>query len=75
MYPGLGFGNVMGADGAGAYRRPLRAAPHLSRVRTTPFYIGFVVGAADKDEPLLHKRVFFNPSRGWRSDPEAPEQP
>ncbi|KZT23992.1 NAD(P)-binding protein [Neolentinus lepideus HHB14362 ss-1] len=36
---------------------------------------GTVVGAADEHDPLLFKRVFLVPMRGWESDPEAPESP
>ncbi|KAH9931711.1 NAD(P)-binding protein [Epithele typhae] len=50
LYPGIGFGNPFGTDGA-----------------------GIVVAAADVSDPLLNKRVFFNPTRGWISDPDAPE--
>ncbi|KAI0807843.1 NAD(P)-binding protein [Fomes fomentarius] len=50
FYPGIGFGNILGADAA-----------------------GIVVASADKNDPLLSKRVFMLPMRGWESDPEAPE--
>ncbi|OBZ65768.1 putative zinc-type alcohol dehydrogenase-like protein YogA, partial [Grifola frondosa] len=36
---------------------------------------GTVVAAAESDDPLLHKRVFLVPMRGWKQDPEAPESP
>ncbi|KAH9833073.1 uncharacterized protein C8Q71DRAFT_252086 [Rhodofomes roseus] len=52
LYPGLAFGAVFGADGAGT-----------------------VVAAADTDDPLLNKRVFLVPMRGWKSHPDAPESP
>lgn len=50
QYPGITFGNTLGADGAGT-----------------------VVASADAADPLLHKRVFLVPIRGWESDPDAPE--
>ncbi|KAI0748427.1 NAD-P-binding protein [Daedaleopsis nitida] len=50
LYPGIGVGNVFGADGAGV-----------------------VIASADKNDPLLSKRVFFLPMRGWERDPDAPE--
>ncbi|KAH7924734.1 NAD(P)-binding protein [Leucogyrophana mollusca] len=34
---------------------------------------GSVVAAADGNDPLLFKRVFLTPMRGWESDPSAPE--
>ncbi|KAI0780500.1 NAD-P-binding protein [Trametes elegans] len=52
LYPGIGFGSVLGADGAGV-----------------------VVASADENDPLLQKRVFLVPFRGWERDPEAPEFP
>ncbi|KAI8982793.1 NAD-P-binding protein [Trametes punicea] len=50
LYPGIGFGSVIGGDGA-----------------------GLVIASADRHDPLLQKRVFFVPMRGWERDPEAPE--
>lgn len=35
--------------------------------------IGTVVASADSNDPLLNKRVFLVPMRGWEQDPEAPE--
>ncbi|EKM55116.1 uncharacterized protein PHACADRAFT_195141 [Phanerochaete carnosa HHB-10118-sp] len=34
---------------------------------------GTVIAAANKNDPLLHKRVFLVPMRGWEKDPDAPE--
>ncbi|KAF8065366.1 hypothetical protein FPV67DRAFT_1502554 [Lyophyllum atratum] len=34
---------------------------------------GTVVAAHESNEPLLNKRVFLTPSRGWEKHPEAPE--
>ncbi|KAI1788391.1 NAD(P)-binding protein [Ganoderma leucocontextum] len=50
LYPGIGFGRVIGADAAGV-----------------------VVASADGNDPLLGKRVFLLPMRGWEKDPDAPE--
>ncbi|KAL7283719.1 hypothetical protein ACG7TL_003156 [Trametes sanguinea] len=50
MYPGIGFGSILGGDGAGQ-----------------------VVASAQKNDPLLQKRVFLVPMRGWERDPDAPE--
>ncbi|KAF5344395.1 hypothetical protein D9756_011350 [Leucocoprinus leucothites] len=50
MYPGVVFGSVLGADGAGT-----------------------VIASGTKDDPLVNKRVFLTPSRGWDNDPVAPE--
>ncbi|KAI6116160.1 hypothetical protein F5141DRAFT_650108 [Pisolithus sp. B1] len=33
-----------------------------------------VVASADPNDPLLHKRVFLTPTRGWESSPDAPEK-
>ncbi|KAH9901425.1 NAD-P-binding protein [Cubamyces lactineus] len=52
LYPGIGFGSVLGGDSA-----------------------GIVIASGDKDDPLLQKRVFLVPMRGWERDPEAPESP
>lgn len=35
--------------------------------------IGTVVAAARKDDPLISRRVFLVPMRGWESHSEAPE--
>ncbi|KAI0957910.1 hypothetical protein AcW1_006149 [Taiwanofungus camphoratus] len=50
QYPGIAFGSVFGADGAGT-----------------------VVASADHNDPLIQKRVFLVPMRGWDKDPDAPE--
>ncbi|KDQ50096.1 hypothetical protein JAAARDRAFT_42352 [Jaapia argillacea MUCL 33604] len=34
---------------------------------------GTVVASAQKDDPLISKRVFLLPMRGWKSHPDAPE--
>ncbi|KAJ6537728.1 hypothetical protein B0H19DRAFT_1180732 [Mycena capillaripes] len=34
---------------------------------------GTVIGAADPTDPLLARRVFLTPMRGWESDPNGPE--
>ena len=44
----------------------------LNSVRLYP---GVVIASGDKNDPLLSKRVFMLPMRGWESDPEAPEHP
>ncbi|KAI0293558.1 hypothetical protein BC826DRAFT_1141641 [Russula brevipes] len=36
---------------------------------------GTVVAAYDEKDELLNKRVFLVPTRGWESDPRAPEAP
>ncbi|EPQ57803.1 NAD P-binding protein [Gloeophyllum trabeum ATCC 11539] len=36
---------------------------------------GTVIGAADANDPLIRKRVFLVPMRGWEKDPDAPESP
>lgn len=35
--------------------------------------LGTVVASSDEDDPLLSKRVFLVPARGWDSDPHGPE--
>nr|VWP00207.1 Uncharacterized protein [Ganoderma boninense] len=50
LYPGIGFGRVLGSDAA-----------------------GIVLASADENDPLLGKRVFCVPMRGWEKDPDAPE--
>ncbi|TDL27317.1 NAD(P)-binding protein [Rickenella mellea] len=50
QYPGIAFGSVFGADGAGT-----------------------VISAGIDAEPLLNKRVFLVPMRGWENNPDAPE--
>jgi len=34
---------------------------------------GTVIASATRDDPLINKRVFLTPSRGWEKDPLAPE--
>lgn len=34
---------------------------------------GIVIASADKEDPLLNKRVFLAPMRGWESSRDAPE--
>lgn len=34
---------------------------------------GTVVASADHNDPLIQKRVFLVPMRGWDKDPDAPE--
>ncbi len=36
-------------------------------------YTGVVVASSEKNDPLLDKRVFLLPMRGWERDPDAPE--
>ena len=38
-------------------------------------FTGTVVAAFERDDPLLNKRVFLVPMRGWEKDPYAPESP
>ncbi|KAF7976106.1 hypothetical protein HWV62_7533 [Athelia sp. TMB] len=35
--------------------------------------VGQVIAAADPQDELLNKRVFFLPMKGWEKDPDAPE--
>ena len=35
--------------------------------------LGTVVASPDENDPLLSKRVFLVPTRGWNSDPHGPE--
>ncbi|KAI6148520.1 hypothetical protein BKA82DRAFT_12015 [Pisolithus tinctorius] len=35
---------------------------------------GKVVASANPNDPLLHRRVFLTPMRGWESSPDAPEK-
>ncbi|KIJ44254.1 hypothetical protein M422DRAFT_779362 [Sphaerobolus stellatus SS14] len=51
QYPGVAFGAVFGADGAGT-----------------------IIASGQQNDPLLHRRVFLTPSRGWKENPVAPEQ-
>ena len=37
--------------------------------------LGIVVAAHDNGDELLNERVFLVPTRGWESDPLAPEGP
>jgi len=41
--------------------------PHLIRL------LGTVIASGTANDPLLNKRVFLNPSRGWDKHPIAPE--
>ena len=59
----------MGSDGAGT-SRILAPPPQDLTARDT---LGVVIAAADPKDPLLNKRVFFTPMRGWLNDPDAPE--
>ena len=35
--------------------------------------VGTVIGANDPRDPLLFKRVFLTPMRGWEKNPDGPE--
>jgi hypothetical protein len=48
--------------------------PYSIRVQHAPLS-GIVVAAHDDEDELLNKRVFLVPTRGWESDPLAPEGP
>jgi len=61
------MGSVLGADGAGK-----RSHCDTEDVNTH-ICIGTVVAAGDAGDPLLHKRVFLTPMRGWEKDPDGPE--
>ncbi|CAL1705392.1 unnamed protein product [Somion occarium] len=36
---------------------------------------GVVIASGDENDPLVNKRVFLVPTRGWENDPYAPESP
>lgn len=69
MYPGVVVGSVLGADGAGT---PPPSFP-MRFMHLTHGYIGTVIASATQNDPLINKRVFLTPSRGWDKDPVAPE--
>jgi len=64
------IGSTLGADGAGEYFSDGAHDP----VSNTQL-LGIVVAAYDDGDELLSKRVFLVPTRGWESDPLAPEGP
>ena len=70
QYPGIFIGAVIGADGAGKV---------LTKDSLRIFFIetglnsGTVVASGYPNDPLLNKRVFLMPCRGWEKDPHAPE--
>lgn len=68
MYPGIVDGSVLGADGAGIW-----SAAAFINSELTFGYTGTVIASARRDDPLINKRVFLTPSRGWENDPLAPE--
>ena len=35
--------------------------------------LGTVVASSDRNDPLLSRKVFLVPTRGWDSDPYGPE--
>ncbi|KAF4614488.1 hypothetical protein D9613_002477 [Agrocybe pediades] len=35
--------------------------------------MGIVIASGTPDDPLLNKRVFLTPTRGWNEDPQGPE--
>ncbi|KAG8864116.1 hypothetical protein FRB96_006990 [Tulasnella sp. 330] len=35
---------------------------------------GLVIASSTISDPLLHKRVFLTPSRGWKANPQRPEK-
>jgi len=66
MYPAIVYGSTLGADGAGNY--PI-SSPNSRLIRL----LGTVIASGTANDPLLNKRVFLNPSRGWDKHPIAPE--
>lgn len=34
---------------------------------------GTIIASGTPNDPLLNKRVFLTPSRGWENDPQGPE--
>ena len=66
------MGSVFGADGAGEFSlaENLDARAVFTNISHDA---GTVVASSDARDPLLHKRVFLVPMRGWESDPDAPE--
>ena len=71
MYPGIGFGSVLGADAAGTEALFLQFIPLPWRFMQ--LCLGVVIASADRNDPLLDKRVFLLPMRGWEKHPDAPE--
>ncbi len=67
LYPGVVDGSVLGADGAGA------SHPIIRSIYLTDYRVGTVIASEKQDDPLIKKRVFLTPSRGWEKDPLAPE--
>jgi len=68
QYPGINIGAVFGGDGAGqfAFFKPT----FLSLAVTIS---GTVIASGTPNDPLLNKRVFLTPSRGWEKDSQGPE--
>ncbi|KAH6902699.1 hypothetical protein BKA70DRAFT_1516572 [Coprinopsis sp. MPI-PUGE-AT-0042] len=67
-YPWLIDGAVVGSDAAGdqfCSQCSTSWNRHLS---------GVVIASSDAQDSLLNRRVFLVPSRGWKDDPDAPEE-
>ena len=72
QYPGIVMGSVLGGDGAGKSVDISHPTSTCKR-RTNHFSTGVVIASGNTGDPLLNKRVFLTPSRGWEKAPHAPE--
>ena len=41
--------------------------------KANAWVLGTVVASSDRNDPLLSRKVFLVPTRGWDSDPYGPE--
>ncbi|EMD38123.1 hypothetical protein CERSUDRAFT_113271 [Gelatoporia subvermispora B] len=77
--PDLGKGQVLVKVGAAAFNHRdlwIRKGQYPGIAVGSTFGsdgAGTVVAAADQSDPLLNKRVFLTPMRGWKENPDAPE--
>jgi hypothetical protein len=62
------MGSVLGADGAGKC-----SSADIEHINSHMVIIGTVIASSDSRDPLLYKRVFLTPMRGWENDSDAPE--
>lgn len=73
QYSGIANNATLGAEGAGVKAFILCQCLVISNASGLCFPAGAVVASSDPTDPLLQKRVFLTPMRGWESNPDAPE--
>ena len=72
LYPSTAEGSVIGGDGAGMFQSG--AERNITLTLTILHILGTVIASYNPNDPLIRKRVFFVPTRGWDADPVSPEK-